>query len=169
MAEVTGALEKRLLAELEDGLPLTATPYADVAARLGVAEKVVIALLATLQEKDTISRFGVVVRHRELGYHANAMVVWDVPDHEVSQVGSLFANLPFVTLCYRRPRRPPQWPYNLFCMIHGTDRDEVLRQVEQAAKASGMADCPRDVLFSGRRFKQRGARYGKRGKSEEAA
>ena len=161
MAEKLDNFDQSLLAELEEGLPMTSEPYAQVAKRLDVSEDEVLARLAALQEAGTISRFGVVVRHRELGYNANAMVVWDIPDNQVSEVGQQFASLPFVTLCYRRPRRGEKWPYNLFCMIHGTCHDKVLEQVEQAARAAGMENCRRDVLFSGRRFKQRGARYGK--------
>ena len=165
-------LDRRLLAALEAGLPLCARPYADLAARLRVSEAVVLERLEALQASGAISRFGVVVRHHELGYRANAMVVWDVPDGEVERAGEILANLPFVTLSYRRPRRPPRWPYNLFCMIHGRARDEVLAQVETASRRAGLEACARDVLFSGRRFKQRGARYGgptAERRSEEAA
>ncbi|MDX1576110.1 MAG: AsnC family protein, partial [Kiloniellales bacterium] len=123
-----------------------------------------------LQDNGTVSRFGVVVSHRELGYRANAMVVWDVPDDRADDCGRRLAALSFVTLSYRRPRRPPAWPYNLFCMIHGTDRRQVLAQVEAATREVGLAGCDRAVLFSRRCFKQRGARYGaKVGRAEEAA
>ena len=99
------------------------------------------------------------MRHHELGWRANAMTVWDVPDAQVAAAGGRLRELPFVTLCYRRPRRPPAWPYNLFCMIHGRDRARVLDQVEEATRIGGLDRLPRDVLFSVRRFKQRGARY----------
>jgi DNA-binding Lrp family transcriptional regulator len=153
-------LDLRLLAILQEGLPLTARPYARVAAQLGVAEDDVLERLAVLQENGTISRFGVVVSHRELGYRANAMVVWDVPDERADDCGQRLAGLPFVTLSYRRPRRPPAWLYNLFAMIHGTDRRQVLAEVEIATREAGLAGCDRAVLFSLRCFKQRGARYG---------
>jgi hypothetical protein len=87
------------------------------------------------------------------------MVVWDVPDARVGAAGRTLAALTFVTLCYRRPRRPPAWPYNLFCMIHGLDRATVEALVSQASAAAGLEDLPKAVLFSRRRFKQRGARY----------
>jgi DNA-binding Lrp family transcriptional regulator len=144
-------LDLRLLAILQEGLPLTARPYARVAAQLGVAEDDVLERLAVLQENGTISRFGVVVSHRELGYRANAMVVWDVPDERADDCGQRLAGLPFVTLSYRRPRRPPAWLYNLFAMIHGTDRRQVLAEVEIATREAGLAGCDRAVLFSLRR------------------
>jgi DNA-binding Lrp family transcriptional regulator len=153
-------LDVRLLVVVQDGLPVTARPYARVAALLGIGEDDVLERLAILQENGTISRFGVVVSHRALGYRANAMVVWDVPDDQADDCGRRLAGLPFVTLSYRRPRRPPFWPYNLFCMIHGKDRRQVLAEVEAATRKAGLAGCDRAVLFSGRCFKQRGARYG---------
>jgi DNA-binding Lrp family transcriptional regulator len=124
---------------------------------MGEAE--VIARLRRLIEGGVIRRFGVIVRHHELGYRANAMVVWDVPDARVGDAGRTLAGLPFVTLCYRRPRRLPLWPYNMFCMIHGRDRSTVETLVEQTTATAGLEGLPRAVLFSRRRFKQRGARY----------
>ena len=152
-------LEQRVLAAIEDGLPLAARPYEAVARAVASTETEVVAVLDRLISRGVVSRFGVVVRHRELGYRANAMVVWDVPDGQVGDAGRALAELPFVTLCYRRPRRPPDWPYNLFCMIHGRDRAAVRSLVDTATATAGLEAAPRAVLFSRRRFKQRGARY----------
>jgi DNA-binding Lrp family transcriptional regulator len=130
-----------------------------VAERLGTTEATVLERLAALGRVGLIRRFGVVVRHHELGYCANAMTVWDVPDDIVSDAGQRIATMPGVTLCYRRPRRRPDWPYNLFCMVHGRDRDAVAAAVDRITQDAGLAGLPRAVLFSRRRFKQRGARY----------
>jgi DNA-binding Lrp family transcriptional regulator len=154
--------DRRLIAAVQDGLPLVPRPFAAIGEALGRTEDQVIAALGLLLADGVIKRLGIVVRHHELGYRANAMVVWDVPDERVGDVGRLLAMLPFVTLCYRRPRRLPDWPYNLFCMIHGRDRVAVEGQIERASEAADLADMPRSVLFSGRRFKQRGARYAAR-------
>jgi DNA-binding Lrp family transcriptional regulator len=151
--------DRRLIAAIQDGLPLAPRPYAAIGEKIGIGEAEVIAGLRRLIDDGVIKRFGVIVRHRELGYRANAMVVWDVPDALVADAGRVLAALPFVTLCYRRPRRPPAWPYNLFCMIHGREREAVLDLVEDATAAAGLDGLPRAVLFSRRRFKQRGARY----------
>jgi DNA-binding Lrp family transcriptional regulator len=151
--------DRKLLAALENGLPLTARPYEALARALGTGEAEVIARLARLKAAGTVKRFGVVVRHHELGYRANAMVVWDVPDAAADEAGRRLADLPFVTLSYRRARCRPQWPYNLFCMIHGRDRAAVEALIEQATAHAGLSGRPRAVLFSRRRFKQRGARY----------
>jgi DNA-binding Lrp family transcriptional regulator len=152
--------ERALLAALADGLPLEPRPFVALGGRLGLTEAQALEALRRLLDRGVVRRFGVVVRHHELGYQANAMVVWDVPDGAVDEAGRVLAAAPDVTLCYRRPRRPPDWPYNLFCMIHGRDRGAVLRAVERAAEAAGLTAVPRDVLFSGRRFKQRGAVFG---------
>lgn len=149
-----------LLDALAGGMPLVARPYAALGAAVGLDESEVIARIAALREAGVIKRFGVVVRHRELGYVANAMVVWDLPDEAVGAIGHAAARAPFVTLCYQRPRRPPAWPYNLFTMIHGRERAAVLRQIAALAQALGVEDRPRAVLFSRQRFKQNGARYG---------
>jgi DNA-binding Lrp family transcriptional regulator len=161
--------DRAVIAALHDGLPLEPRPYEAVATAAGLAEGEVVERLGRLIEEGAVRRFGVIVRHHELGYRANAMVVWDVPDEVVALVGRRLARLPFITLCYRRPRRPPIWPYNLFCMIHGRDRHAVERQVEKAAHAAGLTGLPRDILFSKRRFKQRGARYGAAKPSEGLA
>lgn len=144
---------------IENGLPLVKRPYAEIGAALGMSEAEVISRIERLQQEQLIKRFGVIVRHRELGYKANAMVVWDIPDEKVSEYGRCLGKFSHVTLCYQRPRHLPQWPYNLFTMIHGRDKQDVLDSVESIARECGLAEVPREVLFSGKRFKQRGARY----------
>ena len=151
--------DRRLLAAIQHGLPLTPRPYAGIAAQLGISENEVVARLAWLKEAGVIRRFGVVVRHHELGYSANAMVVWDVPDRQVAELGHCLAGFDFITLCYRRPRHLPQWRYNLYCMIHGKSREEVLAHLEWMVNHCGLQALPHEVLFSRRRFKQRGAVY----------
>lgn len=151
--------DRELIAAIQGGLPLVAKPYAAIAAQLGLTEKKVIARLQVLQTAGLIKRMGVVVRHRALGFRANAMVVWDIPDAEIERIGALLADETCVTLCYQRPRRLPEWRYNLFCMIHGRERDSVLRRLEQIVVFHGLEKIPHAVLFSGRSFKQRGAHY----------
>lgn len=151
--------ERELVAAIQDGLPLVKHPYAAIAKKIGLSEAQVIDWIGQLLDRGVIKRFGLVLSHRDLGYRANAMVVWDIPDDAVGEIGRKLAALDYVTLCYRRPRRLPDWPYNLFCMIHGRDRAAVEALAEQAAVAAGAADCTRNILFSTRQFKQRGARY----------
>ncbi|MGD8310736.1 MAG: AsnC family transcriptional regulator [Chromatiales bacterium] len=162
--------DRALIQTIQGGLPLVSRPYAAVGERLGMSEGEVLARLARLIDTGVIKRLGVVVRHRELGYRANGMAVWQVPESRVRALGRWLGALPFVTLCYRRAARPPAWPYNLFTMIHGRDRGEVLARVDQIVERYGLQAMPRDVLFSLRRFKQRGACYtvGDRRRAETA-
>ncbi len=160
--------DHRLIAALEQGLPSVPRPYREIGERVGLEETQVIERLKALREAGLISRFGIVVRHHTLGYHANAMVVWDVPDEEAAALGELLSALPHVTLCYRRRRAAPHWPYNLFCMIHGHNRDTVEAQIETLTRECGLNTFPRAVLFSHRRFKQCGARYAHTAKPENA-
>lgn len=153
------AREKTLLAALEDGLPLEPRPYGAVADRLGWPEQDVIAALRRLIDDGIIARFGCVIRHREVGYTANAMAVWDVPGEWVDAAGHRLAGEAGVTLCYRRNRVRPAWTYNLFAMVHGTDAAAVRRRIGKITQAAGLPDCKSDILFSRRCFTQRGARF----------
>lgn len=152
-------LTQSIIHAIQDGLALTPRPFMDIAKRLGIDEETVIDTVRDLQARGVIKRFGVVVRHHELGFRANAMVVWDIPDESVCVTARRLAEDPAVTLCYRRPRRLPNWPYNLFCMIHGQDRRRVLEKISALRRTAGIQTLPYCVLFSRRRFKQRGAHY----------
>ncbi len=150
----------RLIGWLSRGLPVSATPYEDIARNLGCNEVDVLNAIQELREQNIIKRDGIIVRHGKVGYHANAMCVWDIPDASVADIGRKMAAFEFVTLCYRRPRKLPKWPYNLFCMVHGKSRDKTLGFVEELVQALELEDTPRDILFSTRGFKQLGANYG---------
>lgn len=153
------AQEKKLVAALQSGLELVAHPYAALARCAGMHEEECVALLQSWITKGTIRRFGVIVRHRELGFRANAMVVWDVPDALTTALGMRLAHRPGVTLAYRRSRALPDWPYNLYCMVHGRDRGAVLKRIEELRAECGLVNFASHTLFSRRCFKQRGARY----------
>lgn len=148
----------QLLGMIAEGLPLCPHPYAQIGLALAMTETEVIARIAMLQQHGLIKRLGVIVRHRTLGYRANAMIVWDIPDGQVKTLGCQIGHYPFVTLCYQRPR-VPQWPYNLYCMIHGQDRATVLAQLARLEAGCGLDRFDKQILFSRRCFKQRGAVY----------
>lgn len=151
--------DRALIKAVESGLPVTSRPYADIAKQLNTTEELVISRLQQLMDNGAIKRYGVVVRHKELGYTANGMVVWDIPDDRVEELGICIGNYDCVTLSYRRPRRLPDWPYNLFTMVHGSCREEVSQKVEEIAEKCGLQNISHTILFSTRRFKQRGASY----------
>jgi len=154
-----GELERRLVMALQEGLPLFIRPFQVLASRVGCEESEVLERIARWCEEGVIKRFGVVVRHHELGYTANAMLVQDIPDAAVSAVGETLAREPGVTLCYQRPRVQPDWPYNLFCMIHGQERGEVEAKIAELRERLELSSYAHDTLFSLTRFKQTGARY----------
>ncbi len=154
-----GESERRLVSVLQEGLPFFIRPFALIAERIGASESEVLIRIRRWLDEGDIKRFGVVVRHRELGYTANAMLVHDVPDDQVSEIGRAMAEEAAVTLCYRRPRSLPDWPYNLFCMIHGRERGEVEAIIADLRQRHGLSDADHEVLFSLTRYKQNGARY----------
>lgn len=156
-----GEMERDLLAALQNGLALTPQPFKTLGDQVGLSEHMVIELIEGWLASGLLKRFGVVVRHHELGFTANAMCVWNVPQSEVDALGRQLAALPGVTLCYQRQRALPDWPYNLYCMIHGKQREEVEALRSQHAALLGLDVFPHTVLFSLRRFKQCGARYAK--------
>ena len=151
--------ERGLMPVLQEGLPLEPQPFRALAYRAGLEEGRLLELLGQWLERGILKRFGVVVRHHELGYTANAMCVWAVPEGEVSALGERLAAEPGVTLCYRRRPMAPHWPYNLFCMIHGKAREEVVELRRSLGERLGLDAFPNELLFSTRRYKQTGARY----------
>jgi DNA-binding Lrp family transcriptional regulator len=150
--------ERALILAVQDGLPIVPEPYRAVAEQMGTTEERVLELLRALLARGVIKRLGAVPNHITLGFTANGMAVWDVPDDRVTEVGRRVGGFPEVSHCYRRPRRPPDWPYNLFAMVHGRSRREVLATVERIAAEAGIADLPHTVLFSRRQFRKRGTR-----------
>lgn len=152
-------LDRELLASIEDGLPIDPRPFREVAQKIGIAERDLIDRIRRLAESGIVTRFGCVVRHRALGYTANAMAVWDIPDAEVDARAQEFLRNPAVTLCYRRRRRLPDWPYNLFCMIHARTERDAYATIDEINLVSDTGLCRQNVLFSVRCFKQSGARF----------
>ena len=158
-AQPIGEIERRLISVLQEGLPMFIRPFQLIAGRVGTSEAEVLGRIRRWLEEGAIKRFGVVVRHHELGFRANAMLVHDIPDERVSEIGRALAEEQAVTLCYRRPRCLPEWPYNLFCMIHGRERGEVEATIAELRQRHGLENYAHETLFSLTRFKQNGARY----------
>lgn len=157
---VDSEMDRRLVLATQGGLPLVPRPYEQLGEQLGISAAEVMARLTQMLERGIIRRIGVVPNHYAIGYTANGMSVWDVPDERVDELGQRIGALDFVTHCYHRPRRLPEWPYNLFAMAHGSSREEVLAKVEQIAELLG-ADCRGyDVLFSTKILKKTGLRIG---------
>lgn len=152
------AIDRRLIAATQAGLPLVAEPYRALADKLGLDEAEVVGRLAQLLENGAIRRIGAVPNHYALGTTANGMSVWDIADEVIADVGARVGALDFVTHCYERPRHLPLWPYNLFAMVHGRNRDEVRAKVAEIAVLVGPAARAHEVLFSTRILKKTGLR-----------
>ena len=152
------ALERALVKETQAGLPLVPRPYAELAARIGVTEKEVVRTLGGMLADGRIRRIGAVPNHYALGYKANAMTVWDIDDASVEELGRRVGALPFVSHCYRRPRRLPDWPYNLFAMVHGKDRNETESKVGEIRDLLGRKSRSHEILYSTRILKKTGLR-----------
>lgn len=152
------AVDRALIRSTQDGLPLESRPYHALAARLGLSADEVMTRLNRMLASGAIRRIGAVPNHYALGFRANGMSVWDVPDERVRDIGRRVGALDFVSHCYRRPRHPPLWPYNLFAMVHGRSRDEVQAKVAQIAALIGPDDRGHDVLFSTALLKKTGLR-----------
>ena len=147
-----------LLAQIAEGLPICSHPYAIMGEKIGLSEAQVIERLTYLQDRGMIKRLGIIVKHATLGYRANAMIVWRIPQAEIDIVAQEMLKFSFVTLCYQRPMLP-EWPYNLYCMIHGKNKVTVEKQLAQLIEQCGLETVEKQILFSSRCFKQRGAIY----------
>jgi DNA-binding Lrp family transcriptional regulator len=152
------ALDEKIVRATQAGLPLVAEPYAEIARELGVSQEALLSRLKAMLADGRIRRIGAVPNHYALGYTANAMSVWDVADAEVDRLGAAVGALSFVSHCYRRPRRLPDWPYNLFAMVHGRDRADTERHIEAIRRVLGGALNGSDALYSVRILKKTGLR-----------
>lgn len=151
-------IDRRIVAATQAGLPLTPQPYRAIADVVGVDENELAGRLKRLAEDGAIRRIGAIPNHYALGLTANGMSVWDVADEAVAEIGAKVGALEFVTHCYERPRHLPLWPYNLFAMVHGRSRQEVLDKIEEIRTLIGSAQRGHDVLFSKRILKKTGLR-----------
>jgi DNA-binding Lrp family transcriptional regulator len=164
--------ERDLVVEIQGGLPITETPYADVAAAIDADVEWVVETIERFRREGKVRRVGVIPNHYALGYTENGMTVWDVPEDVLDEVGPVVADLEFVTHCYERPRHAGVWEYNFFAMTHGRTEAESERRVTQVRET--MADYwdvdsdDWDTLFSTRILKKTGIRIAERAESNTA-
>ena len=157
-------VQSRLASRLQQGLPIVVRPFAAIAADVGATETQVLDVLQAWTTEGVIRRFGIIVRHFELGFGANAMAVWDIEDDRVAAVGLQLAELPSVRLAYRRERVPGRWPFNLYAMIHA--REQSALQSELAAAKRIVGPYPSKLLATVERYKQRAAQFALQGGGE---
>lgn len=152
--------DRRLIQATQAGLPLTPRPYHAIAEQLGVEAADVMRRMQRMLDLGIIRRIGAVPNHYALGYRANGMTVWDVADDRIDELGERVGQLECVSHCYQRPRHLPEWPYNLFAMVHGKTREEVEAKARLIADVLGQASRGTDILYSTRILKKTGLRIG---------
>jgi DNA-binding Lrp family transcriptional regulator len=155
------AIDREIIEATQEGLPLTPKPYHDIAESLGLEAEEVIRRFKRMLAEGIIRRIAVVPNHYALGFKANGMSVWNVPDEHVREMGMKIGALDFVSHCYHRPRHLPDWPYNFFAMVHGRNRDEVEAKAEKIAGILGENDLEHRILYSTRILKKTGFRLQK--------
>ncbi|MGZ4969747.1 MAG: siroheme decarboxylase subunit beta [Methylobacter sp.] len=150
--------DRKIIQATQAGLPLTSRPYQTLAEQLGLTAEDVMMRLTAMQNNSIIRRIGAVPNHYKLGYRFNGMTVWNVPDEAIDELGQKVGQLEFVSHCYHRPRHLPEWPYNLFAMVHGKSQQAVDQQIRQIADLLGDYNRGHDVLYSTRILKKTGFR-----------
>jgi siroheme decarboxylase len=159
MPDITlDALDHAIVRATQAGLPLTATPYHEVARRVGATPAAVMGRLQRMLDLGVIRRIAAVPNHYAIGYAANGMSVWDVDDERADELGHALARSGLVSHCYLRRRHPPRWPYNLFAMVHGHDRSQVEATLRKISALLGDAARAHYVLYSSRILKKTGMR-----------
>ncbi len=157
------ATDRRIIEATQAGLPLAPEPYAEIGAALGLDQREVIDRMATMMAEGVIRRIGAAPNHYAFGITANGMTVWDVADEMAGDLGQEIGALDFVSHCYLRLRALPDWPYNLFAMIHGRDRAEVERKRALITDLLGPCCHRSDILYSNRILKKTGLRLKPKG------
>ncbi len=152
------AIDRQIIVATQEGLPLVPRPYDEVARRIGVSSDEVKSRFSSMLDCGIIRRIGVVPNHYRLGFKSNGMSVWDVPDDIIDDLGETIGALDYVSHCYRRPRHPPLWPYNLFAMVHGQSHDVVEDKVAAIALILGDKSRGHDILYSTKILKKTGLR-----------
>ena len=153
-------IDRQIIMVTQTGLPLTSQPYQTIADELGISADLVMQRMIVMQEKGVIRRIGAVPNHYRLGYKFNGMTVWNIADQHIDEIGERVGQLDFVSHCYHRPRYLPEWPYNLFAMVHSKTEEGVKEQQEIIAELLGDYNLGHDVLYSTRILKKTGLRIG---------
>ena len=151
-------IDRQLIVLTQTGLPLTERPYQQLAEQLSISAEQVMQRFQSMLDRGVIRRIGAVPNHYKLGYGFNGMTVWDVEDSMVDQLGALVAALPFVSHCYQRPRHLPDWPYNLFAMIHAKTAADADTQILRVGEVLEAYVRSHQVLYSSRILKKTGLR-----------
>jgi DNA-binding Lrp family transcriptional regulator len=149
-------VDKKVIRLIQGDLPLDLRPFAVLAVKAGISEEEFVQRVASLKKRGIIRRFGATLRHQEAGFSSNAMVAWIVPEERVEEVGKAMARFRAVTHCYQR-KITKRWPYNLYTMIHGDDREECYEIAKKISRKAGSQNYI--LLFSEKEFKKTSMQY----------
>jgi DNA-binding Lrp family transcriptional regulator len=150
------AEDKKLIRQIQGDLPISLTPFAPLALRVGLGEKEFLKRVHIFIRQGIIRRFGAILRHQKAGYQGNAMVVWKVREDQIQRVSRAMASFPAVSHCYLRPPFP-EWPFNLYTMVHGRGEKDCRLTAEKISRETGLKDYR--LLFSKREHKKSSMRY----------
>ncbi|SPF47681.1 Transcriptional regulator, AsnC family [Syntrophobacter sp. SbD1] len=140
-----------IVKSIQEDLPLVPNPFGVWADSLGMEEHELLRTVSDWMLHGTIRRFAAVLNHREVGFRANGMVIWNCPLDRIDEAGAIMASYPEVSHCYNRPACA-DWPYNLYAMIHGRSPEECGSVAQRLTEAAGLADF--QILFSSREYKK---------------
>jgi DNA-binding Lrp family transcriptional regulator len=149
-------VDKKVIQLIQGDLPLERRPFGVLAEKAGISEEEFVERVASLKKRGIIRRFGATLRHQEAGFSSNAMVAWIVPEERIEEVGKAMAKFRAVTHCYQR-KTVKAWPYNLYTMIHGDDREECRELAKKMSRKAGIQDYI--LLFSEKEFKKTSMKY----------
>jgi DNA-binding Lrp family transcriptional regulator len=149
-------LDKRIIAVMQGEFPLVAEPYKDLARRIGITERQLLDKLVEYRQSGRLRKMGGVLRHREIGYAANALCTWKVPEERLKEVGRFMSAYKAVTHCYARIPQP-QMPYNFYAMLHAHSREECQALAAELSQGAGLSDY--QLLFSTREWKKTSMNY----------
>lgn len=151
--------DKRLIRATQGDLPLVGAPFEPLAKAAGVSQEELFAWLAEMQEMGYLRRFAAILRHQKAGFTDSGMIVWRVPEDRIEEAGRICATFPQVSHCYQRPTYP-DWPYNLFTMVHARSRKsckQLARQLAEELKPLGITESA--ILHTGKEFKKERVKY----------
>lgn len=151
-------IDRKIISASQAGLPLTPEPYQTLAEQIDISVNELMQRLTDMQEQGIIRRIGTIPNHYKLGYQHNGMTVWDINDAHIDELGKKVGALGFVSHCYHRPRHLPDWPYNLFAMVHGKTAEAAEQQIQLIADLLGEHCRAHEVLYSTRILKKTGLR-----------
>jgi siroheme decarboxylase len=149
-------LDKKIIAALQGDLPLIPEPYRQLAQELEIAEDELLSRLQRYRRCGHLRKMGLVLRHQEVGYKANALCAWVVPGQRVDEVGRQMATCPSVSHCYARTAQPG-WPYNFYIMLHASTREECRKIAAYLGENTRLDNYV--MLFSIREWKKTSMHY----------